>query len=114
MISLLLAFVTISYISLFSTVEDCVSGSGSLQERVSREDNCFHGLSFECVHEDRFHEYTYKMTKYPNADCTETKKRKEDPSLITVTHFTRAEGCANVMPLDATMGHPVINCGEHW
>jgi len=101
-------------VSLFSSIEDCVSGSGSLQERMSREDNCYNGIQFRCYHEDRFSEYTYEMIKWPNADCTEVKAKGSDISRVVKTKFTRAEGCQEVMPLDATYGHPMIHCGQHW
>jgi hypothetical protein len=101
-------------VSLFSTIEDCVAGSGSMQERVSREDNCFRGLSFECLHGGRYDEFEYSVTSYPNEDCSETLPSADTPSQIVTTKFTRAEGCANVMPLDATYGHPVIHCGQEW
>jgi len=101
-------------VSLFATIADCVSGTGSLQERLTREDNCYNGIKFECDHTDRFEPYSYTMTKYPNADCTESRSEGESPKEIVSTKFTRAEGCQMSMPLDATYGHPVINCGQHW
>ena len=106
---------------------------------MSREDNCYNGIQFHCFHEDRFSEYTYEMIKWPNADCTEVseciftvrlkdsvsslfsflrfaqvKTKGSDISRVVKTKFTRAEGCQQVMPLDATYGHPMINCGQHW
>jgi hypothetical protein len=101
-------------VSLYSSIGDCVAGDGTLQERMSREDNCFNGVQFHCYHADRFSEYTYEMVKWPRSDCTEVKAREEDPSEVVKTKFTRAEGCQQVMPLDATFGHPMINCGQHW
>lgn len=101
-------------VSLYSSIDDCVTGAGTLQERMSREDNCYNGVQFRCMHEDRFAEYTYEMIKWPNADCTETKKKHTDLSRVVKTHFTRAEGCQQTMPLDATYGHPMVNCGQHW
>lgn len=99
---------------MFSSVEDCVAGTGALQERMTREDNCYNGIQFECSHGDRFEEYKYKMTKWPNTDCTETKTTHEEKTQVVRATFTRAEGCQQVMPLDATYGHPMINCGQHW
>lgn len=101
-------------VSLYSSIDDCVAGMGNLQERMSREDNCYNGMQFRCYHEDRFSEYTYEMIKWPNADCTEVKNKGSDISRVVKTRFTRAEGCQQVMPLDATYGHPMINCGQHW
>merc|ERR1719181_243563 len=101
-------------VTLFSSIDDCVTGAGTVQERMSREDNCYNGIQFRCAHEDRFQEYEYEMIKWPNADCSETKKKGSDLSRVVKTKFTRAEGCQQVMPLDATYGHPMINCGQHW
>jgi len=100
-------------VSLFSSIDDCVTGTGTLQERLSREDNCYNGVKFECFHSDRFEPYSYLMTKYPSPDCTETLEDGAKSQIVS-TKFTRAEGCQMFMPLDATYGHPVINCGQHW